>query len=130
MVDFIAKCFVRDIASRPKADELLKHPIFAAVNNNVTTRSSVYSHYLKNDLNNPSYEGLQDTLRSLHRTRRAKFNRAIPDFPSSPDVNRRVDIHLFSSVYIFFFYSLLKIVRSRRNKSSAVSRKLLSNIVS
>ncbi len=77
------------------------------------------SHCLKNDLNNPSYEGLQDTLRSLHRTRRAKFNRAMPDFPSSPDVNRRVGIQLFSNICVFLLFFIEESAKSQEQVISS-----------
>eukprot|EP00026_Physarum_polycephalum_P007946 Phypoly_transcript_08019.p1 GENE.Phypoly_transcript_08019~~Phypoly_transcript_08019.p1 ORF type:complete len:353 (+),score=40.13 Phypoly_transcript_08019:364-1422(+) len=73
MSNIIMLCFTRDTSLRPTAEQLLKHPIFSTV-----------------ELKNPSYEGLTDTLRTMHRTKRGGRIRAsmydwFPSAPSTPD---------------------------------------------
>jgi len=77
MRDLITQCFIRDTEARPKASDLLKHPVFES-----------------SELNNPSYERLKDTLRTLHRTKKGmKFRSNLTDWnfasPSSPESGKR-----------------------------------------
>lgn len=100
MKDLISKCFVRDPDARPKAKDLLKHSIFEA--------SVSFFHHncgltLLQELKNPSYEGLKDTLRTLHRSRR-KLRVGVQNTnfapPASPDTTKK---GIYKSVAVNYF---------------------------
>jgi membrane-associated HD superfamily phosphohydrolase len=81
MANIVMQCFTRSTEARPTAEQLLKHPIFTSA-----------------DLKNPSYEGLTDTLRTIHRTKRTgRFRPSVYDWftaaPSTPDQRKPENPH-------------------------------------
>lgn len=69
MTDFVMKCFIKDITSRPTAEQLLLHPIFT---NGHSSRVSISFLSKLLIIQKPSYKELKNTLRTLRGGKRKK----------------------------------------------------------